>query len=102
MVTVTGPPSVAVALAVRVNTCVPVNPVANDAVTPVGKPDAASETLPLNPPASVMVMVSTLLLPCATDNVGAEAESVKLGGGGVTAVPLSVAVVSVPIFAVPV
>ena len=46
-------PAVAVALAVNVSTLLPVvGLVAKAAVTPLGKPDAASVTLPLNPPTS--------------------------------------------------
>jgi len=76
--TFTGPPRVAVLLAVSVSTLVLVaGLVAKLAVTPLGRPAAASVTLPVNPPTSVMVMVSVLLLPWATDRVGAEDESVK-------------------------
>lgn len=64
MVTATGPPVVAVLLAVRVSTLVPVAGLApNAAVTPLGKPDAARVTLPVNPPTSVTVMVSVAVLP---------------------------------------
>ena len=70
------------ALAVRVTTLVPVaGLVPKVAVTPLGRPDAARVTLPVNPPASVTVMVSVPLLPCAIDSNGAESESVKLGVG---------------------
>ena len=49
---------VAVLLAVSVSVLVPVVGFGlSTAVTPLGKPDAASVTLPLNPPASVTVMV---------------------------------------------
>ncbi len=37
--------------------------VANDAVTPVGRPEAARVTLPVNPPAPVTEIVSVTLLP---------------------------------------
>jgi len=36
--------------------------VANAAVTPLGRPDAARVTLPVNPPTSVTVMVSVAVL----------------------------------------
>lgn len=50
-VTVAGPPTTAVLAAVRVSTCVPAAvPAAKPAVTPVGNPDAASVTVPANPP----------------------------------------------------
>jgi hypothetical protein len=57
-------PVVAVLLAVRVRTLVLVVGLApNEAVTPLGKPDAARVTLPVNPPVSVTVIVSVALLP---------------------------------------
>ena len=63
MVTVAAP-VVAVALAVSVRTLVPVvGFVPNVAVTPLGRPDAASVTLPLNPFTSVTVMVLVPLPP---------------------------------------
>ena len=73
-------PVVAVALAVRVSTLVPVvGFVPNAAVTPLGRPDAASVTLPLNPFTSVTVMVLLPLLPCVIVRLLGESESVKLG-----------------------
>jgi hypothetical protein len=63
MVTVEAP-VVAVALAVSVSTLLPVvGLVPNAAVTPLGRPDAARVTLPVNPPTSVTVMVSVAVLP---------------------------------------
>ena len=57
-------PVVAVELAVRVSTLVPVvGLVPKVAVTPLGKPDAASVTLPVNPFLSVTVIVLVPLLP---------------------------------------
>ena len=74
-------PVVAELLAVSVMTLVPVvGLVANAAVTPLGRPVAASVTLPLNPFAPVTVMVSALLLPWTTVKEGAEGARVKLGG----------------------
>jgi hypothetical protein len=73
-------PVVAVELAVSVSTLVPVvGFVPNAAVTPLGRPDAARVTLPLNPPASVTLIVLVPLLPWVTDRLLGEAESVKLG-----------------------
>jgi len=73
-------PVVAVALAVSVSTLVPVvGFVPNAAVTPLGKPEAASVTLPVNPPASATLMVLVPLPPWVTDRLLGEAESVKLG-----------------------
>jgi hypothetical protein len=50
----------------------------NVAVTPVGIPEAANVTLPVNGLTSVTVMVSVPLAPGATDRVAAEGLSVKL------------------------
>src|SRR6202161_1256305 len=71
---------VAVALAVRVSTLVPVvGFVPNAAVTPLGRPDAASVTLPVNPPTSVTVIVLVPLLPCVIVRLLGESDKVKLG-----------------------
>lgn len=57
-------PVVAVLLAVSVSTLVlVVGFVPNVAVTPLGRPEAASVTLPVNPPTSVTVIVLVPLLP---------------------------------------
>jgi len=57
-------PVAAVLLAVRVSTLLPVvGFVPNEAVTPLGRPDAASVTLPVNPPTSVTLIVLVPLLP---------------------------------------
>ena len=73
-------PVVAVELAVRVSTLVPVvGFVPNAAGTPLGNPDAARVTLPLNPFTSVTVMVLVPLLPWVTVRLLGESESVKLG-----------------------
>lgn len=72
-------PVVAVLLAVSVSTLVPVvGFVPNAAVTPLGNPEAASVTLPVNPPTSVTVMVLVPLPPCVIDKLLGESESVKL------------------------
>src|SRR5215472_13120780 len=79
MVTVNAP-VVAVLLAVNVTTLLPVvGLVPNDAVTPLGKPEAARVTLPVNPPVSVTVMVSVALAPCVTESDDADGDSVKPG-----------------------
>jgi hypothetical protein len=63
MVTV-NPPIVAELLAVSVSTLELVEEVGlNEAVTPLGRFDAANDTLPVNPPMSVTVMVSVPLAP---------------------------------------
>jgi len=67
-------PESAVALAVSVRT--PFVP--NDAVTPLGNPDAARVTLPVNPFRSFTVIMSVALAPVVTVKVVADGESVKL------------------------
>jgi hypothetical protein len=82
MVTVTVPVA-AVLLAVRVNVLVlAVLAGLNDAVTPLGKPDADKLTLPLKPFSGVTVMVLAPLAPCAIVTLLDEVESEKFGGGG--------------------
>jgi len=77
MVTVAAP-VVAVLLAVSVSTLVPVvGLVPNAAVTPLGRPEAASVTLPVNPPVSATVMVSVAVLAWVMDKLDAEGVSVK-------------------------
>ena len=72
-------PVVAVLLEVSVSTLVPVvGFVPNDAVTPLGRPEAASVMLPVNPFTSLTLMVSVALEPWATVRLDAERESVKL------------------------
>ena len=73
-------PVVAVLLAVSVSTLVPVvGFVPNAAVTPLGRPDAARVTLPVNPPTSVTVIVLVPLPPCVIVRLLGESERVKLG-----------------------
>jgi len=82
MVTVTGPPRVAVLDAVKVSTLVlaVVGLGLKLAVTPLGRPLAESVTPEANPLAGVTVMVSLVLVaPCAMDNVPAVGESEKVG-----------------------
>lgn len=87
-------PAVAVALAVNLSTLEPVvGLVANAAVTPLGKPEATRVTLPVNPPASITMIVSVALLPSVTARVAAEDDSVKVGGGGVVPVTVRTKVV---------
>jgi hypothetical protein len=54
----------------------------NDAVTPLGKPDADKLTLPLKPYSGVTVIVLAPLVPCAIVILLSEVESEKFGGGG--------------------
>lgn len=71
-------PTAAVLLAVSVSTAeLVVVDGLNEAVTPLGKPVATNDTLPMNPPVSVTVIVSTPLLPCPTDKLLGDAVSVK-------------------------
>jgi hypothetical protein len=87
-------PVVAVLLAVSVSMLLPVvGLVAKAAVTPLGRPDAARVTLPVNPPTSVTVMVSVPLLPSVTDRLVAEGASVKPDEGLTVSVMVVVAVV---------
>jgi hypothetical protein len=73
-------PVVAVLFAVRVNTLLPVvGFVPNEAVTPLGRPDAASVTLPVNPPTSVTLIVLVPLLPCVMVSDDGDAPSMKPG-----------------------
>jgi hypothetical protein len=73
-------PVVAVLLAVRVSVLVDVvGFVPNVAVTPPGRPDAASVTLPENPPRSVTVIVLVPLPPWVTVTLLGDEDSEKLG-----------------------
>ena len=75
MVTVFAP-VVAVALAVKVTVLVVVALAGlNDAVTPVGRPDAESATVPLKPLTLAMVTVLEPAAPCAMDKLLGEADS---------------------------
>ena len=68
----------------------------NEAVTPVGMPEAVNATLPVNVPVSFTVMVSVPLAPRATVNAVAEGVSVKPEAGGTVSVTIVVTGVSVP------
>lgn len=73
-------PVVAVELAVKVTELVEVvGLVPKLAVTPAGNPDAERVTLPVKPPEGVTVTVLEALLPCVTETLLGEAESVKFG-----------------------
>jgi hypothetical protein len=70
-------PVVAVLLAVSVNVLVLVALLGlNNAVTPLGRPDAAKLTLPLKPLCGVTVMVLVPLAPCAIVKLLGDAETV--------------------------
>ena len=68
----------------------------NAAVTPVGMPDAANATLPVNGLTSVTVIVSVPLLPATTVSVVADGFSVKVPTGVTVSVIEVVTGVSVP------
>ncbi len=71
-------PVAAVLLAVSVNVLVLVVLLGlNDAVTPLGRPDADKLTLPLKPFCGVTVMVLTPLAPCVMLRLLGDAERVK-------------------------
>lgn len=71
-------PAAAVLLAVSVSTLEVVEDVGlNAAVTPVGRPDAEKDTLPVKGLISVTVIVSVPLAPAAIESVGADAFNVK-------------------------
>lgn len=73
-------PVVAVELAVKVTTLLPVvGFVPKLAVTPEGRADVDRLTLPVNPPLGVTVIVELPLLPCVTLKLLGEADSVKFG-----------------------
>lgn len=81
MVTVTVP-VVAVLLAISVKALLAVAGLGlNDAVTPLGNPDADRLTLPLKPFCGATVIVLVPLVPCVIVTLLGDAENVKFGGG---------------------
>ena len=97
MVTVTVPVA-AVLLAVSVNVLVLVVLLGlNDAVTPLGMPDADKPTLPPKPFCGVTVMVLVPLAPCMIVKLLGEAESAKFAtGAGFTVRESEVVFVKLP------
>ena len=74
-------PVVAVLLAVSVNVLLPVVIVGlNDAVTPLGTPEADKLTLPLKPFCGLTAIALVLVVPCDIVKLLGDAESVKFGG----------------------
>ena len=72
--------AVAVALAVSVSALLPVEGFGlKAAVTPLGNPEAESDTLPVNPFSAVIVIVLVPWLPCATFKLLGLADSVYAG-----------------------
>jgi hypothetical protein len=53
--------------------------VLNDAVTPVGRPEAVSATVPVNPFSGLTVMVLVPLVPSLMATILGEAERLKSG-----------------------
>ncbi len=91
-------PAAAVLLAVSVNVLVlAVLLGLNDAVTPLGRPDADSPTLPLKPFCGVTVMVLAPLVPCAIVKLLCDVEREKFGSGALTDTLSKVAVASVEV-----
>lgn len=80
-VTVTVPePVVAVPLAVNVSVLLPVAGFGlKAAVTPLGNPEAESDTLPLNPFSGVIMIVLDPWLPCVTVKLFGLADSAYIG-----------------------
>ena len=77
-------PTVAAPLAVRVRLLVVVAVLGlNDAVTPLGRPDADRPTLPLKPFRGATVIVLAPLAPCTTVRLAGDAERLKSGAGAV-------------------
>jgi hypothetical protein len=75
-------PVVAALVTVSVNVLVAVAGLGlNEAVTPLGKPDADKLTLPLKPFCEETVMVLAALPPCVVVTLLGEVERVKFGGG---------------------
>jgi hypothetical protein len=69
-------PAAAVELAVSVKVVL-----ANEAVTPVGKPEADKATAPVKPLVGVVVMVLVPLAPCAIVRLLGDADRLKFGAG---------------------
>ena len=89
-------PVVAVLLAVSVKVLALVELAGlKEAVTPFGRPEAEKLTLLLKPFCSATVIALVPLVPCASVSDAGDEESVKLGGGGVDAVTLTLSKVPV-------
>lgn len=86
-------PVVAVLVAVKVRTLVPVvGFVPNEADTPLGRAELDKVTDPVKPPDGVTVIVLVLLPPCATVTLEGDADSEKLGVAVAFTVKLTVVV----------
>lgn len=90
-------PVVAVLATARISPLVPVVGLASiAAVTPVGRPETASVTAPVNPFASSTLMVSLMLVPGAVDSVTTVAQSEKLPDVEVTVSEMVMVFTTVP------
>ena len=87
-------PVIAVLLAASVSVLLPVVLVGlNVAVTPLGRPEADRETLPVKPLSAATVMVLVPLAPCVMVRLLGNAERLKFGAGaGAFTVRLTVVV----------
>ena len=86
-------PVVAVLLAVSVSVLVLVALAGlNDALTPLGRPEAVKLTLPVKPFCGATVMALVPLVPCTTVKLPSEDDSVKFGTGAALTVTETVAV----------
>jgi hypothetical protein len=90
-------PVVAVLLAASVNVLVPVVLLGlNDAVTPLGTPDADRLTLPVNPFCGVAVIVLVPLLPRVMATLLGDAEKLKSGCAAAFTVRVAGLLVTLP------
>jgi hypothetical protein len=97
IVTVVGPPVVAELLAVNVTVLVVVALVGlNAAVTPLGKPEAARLTLPVNPPLGFTVIVLVLVPLWGTLTAAGDADKVNAAGGVTVTATVAVSGASEP------
>jgi hypothetical protein len=106
-------PVVATLLAISVNVLEPVDGFGlNNAVTPLGRPDADNVTLPVKPFSGVTLIVVAPLPPCGIPKVLSSEESVKFAPGFTVTETVAVCVkpptvpvtvtVAVPVVAAPV
>ncbi len=98
MIVTVAVPTFAVALAVNVSALVEeVGFGLNAAFTPLGKPDAARLTLPLNPLAGVTVIMVAVPLPCVIVRLPAFAAREKFGAPGQLATRLVAFTLPMPV-----
>jgi hypothetical protein len=90
MVTVDVPMAAEVLAATVTKTAPGALPALKAAVTPLGMPDAATLTVPLNPFSALPVIVLAPLLPCATLRLAGDTERVKFGGAAIVSAIVAV------------